>query len=132
MKKLFLLLFLTTLLVVNGFSTNEETIEIVFYKDVTPPEAEALIIENAENEHFVILDVRTPSEFNAGHIDGATNVNCNASDFEERMKKFDKNDIFLLYCASGGRSSSALKKMKAWGFTKIYHLKQGYNGWKRR
>ncbi len=132
MKKLFLLLFLTTLLVVNGFSTNEETVEIVFYKDVTPQEAEALIIENAENKHFIILDVRTPSEFNAGHIDGATNVNCNASDFEERMKKFDKNNLYLLYCASGGRSSTVLKKMKTWGFTKIYHLKQGYNGWKRR
>lgn len=132
MKKLFLLFFLTTFLVVNGFSANEKEIDVVFYTDVTPQEAEALIKENEENAHFIILDVRTPLEFNTGHIDGATNVNCNALDFEERLKKFDKNDLYLLYCASGGRSSTALKKMKTWGFTKIYHLKQGYNGWKRR
>lgn len=132
MKNIFLMFVFIALLSVVGFSANEKEVDVVFYTDVTPPEAEALIIENAENEHFVILDVRTPSEFNAGHIDGATNVNCNASDFEEKMNRFNKNDIFLLYCASGGRSSSALKKMKAWGFTKIYHLKQGYNGWKRR
>ncbi|MEA1883704.1 MAG: rhodanese-like domain-containing protein [Thermotogota bacterium] len=132
MKKLLLLLFLIPLVAVYGFSENEETVEIVFYTDVTPQEAGALINENIDNEHFIILDVRTPSEYNAGHIDGATNVNYNASDFVEQLNKLDKTDVYLLYCASGGRSSRALKKMKELGFTKIYHLKKGYNGWKRR
>ena len=132
MKKLLLLLFLFPLLTVCGFSENEEAVEIVFYTDVTPLEAEALINENIDNELFIILDVRTPSEYNAGHIDGATNVNYNASDFVEQLNKLDKTDVYLLYCASGNRSSKALNKMKELGFTKIYHLKKGYNGWKRR
>ena len=132
MKKLVLLLFLIPLVAVCGFSENEESVEIVFYTDVTPLEAEALINENIDNELFIILDVRTPSEYNAGHIDGATNVNYNASDFVEQLNKLDKTDVYLLYCASGNRSSKALNKMKELGFTKIYHLKKGYNGWKRR
>ena len=132
MKKLVLLLFLIPLVAVCGFSENEESVEIVFYTDVTPLEAEALINENIDNELFIILDVRTPSEYNAGHIDGATNVNYNASDFVEQLNKLDKTDVYLLYCASGNRSSKALNKMKELGFTKIYHLKKGYNSWKRR
>ncbi len=132
MKKLLLLLFLFPLLTVCGFSENEEAVEIVFYTDVTPLEAEALINENIDNEHFIILDVRTPSEYNAGHIDDATNVNYNASDFVQQLNKLDKKDMYLLYCASGNRSSKALNKMKELGFTKIYHLKKGYSGWKRR
>lgn len=132
MKKLFLLLFLITLFALNAFSTTAEEVEVVFYTDVTALEAEALINENIDNEHFIILDVRTPSEYNAGHIDGATNVNYNASDFVEKLNKLDKTDVYLLYCASGNRSSRALSKMKELGFTKIYHLKKGYNGWKRR
>jgi len=136
MKKVFVFLFLITLLVVTGFSTNEKTqeevVEVVFYTDVTPQEAEALIIENTDNEHFVILDIRSPSEYNAGHIDGATNINYYDSDFKDKLNKLDKTDIYLLYCASGGRSSRAFNIMKELGFTKIYHLKKGYNGWKRR
>ena len=132
MKKLLLLLFLFPLLTVCGFSENDEAVEIVFYTDVTPLEAEALINENIDNEHFIILDVRTPSEYNAGHIDDATNVNYNASDFVQQLNKLDKKDMYLLYCASGNRSSKALNKMKELGFTKIYHLKKGYSGWKRR
>jgi rhodanese-related sulfurtransferase len=133
MKKLLLFVFLISLLTVCGFSENNEgDVEVVFYTDVTAQEAEVLITENVDNEHFIILDVRTPSEYNAGHIDGATNVNYNASDFVEQLNKLDKTDIYLLYCASGNRSSKALKKMKELGFTKIYHLKKGYSGWKRR
>jgi len=132
MKKMFVVLTLIAVLAVSVFATKEEEVEIVFYTDVTPQEAELLIEENVENEHFIILDVRTPSEYNAGHIDGATNVNYNASDFVERLNKLDKTDMYLLYCASGNRSSRALKKMKELNFTKIYHLKKGYSGWKRR
>jgi len=132
MKKMLVVLSMIVFLAVSGFSTTEETVEIVFYTDVTALEAEALINENIDNEHFIILDVRTPSEYNAGHIDGATNVNYNASDFVEKLNKLDKTDIYLLYCASGNRSSRALKKMKELGFTKIHHLKKGYSGWKRR
>ncbi len=132
MKKRLVFFILIVFLAVSAFSTTEETVEIVFYTDVTPLEAEALVNENIDNEHFIILDVRTPSEYNAGHIDGATNVNYNASDFVEQLNELDKTDMYLLYCASGNRSSKALKKMKELGFTKIYHLKKGYSGWKRR
>lgn len=132
MKKRLVFFILIVFLAVSAFSTTEETVEIVFYTDVTPLEAEALVNENIDNEHFIILDVRTPSEYNAGHIDGATNVNYNDSDFVEQLNKLDKTNMYLLYCATGNRSSKALKKMKELGFTKIYHLKKGYSGWKRR
>lgn len=132
MKKIVLLLFLISLFTGCGFSENEEVVEMVFYQDVTVQEAQVLIEENIENEHFIILDIRRPSEYNAGHIDGATNINYYDSDFEERLNQLDQSDVYLLYCASGGRSSRALKKMRELGFTKIYHLKKGYNGWKRR
>src|SRR5262245_34037208 len=47
----------------------------------------------------VVLDVRTPSEFAAGHIAGATNVDFQAGDFAERLAKLDRERTYLVHCA---------------------------------
>ena len=47
-------------------------------KDVTAQEAFTLVLENRDNPDFVILDVRTPEEFAAGHIARAINIDFNS------------------------------------------------------
>src|SRR2546423_1148282 len=59
----------------------------------------------------VVLDVRTEKEFAAGHIPGAVNIDVNAPDFEDKVKKLDKDKTYLVHCAAGVRSRKACEKM---------------------
>lgn len=70
----------------------------------------------------VIIDVRTPAEFAAGHLEGATNIDIEAADFATKIGKLDKAKSYFVYCRSGNRSAQAITKMKAAGFT---HLVDG-------
>jgi len=76
-----------------------------------------------------LIDVRTPAEFENSHIEGATNINVESSDFNSQIKKLDKDLPTLVYCRSGHRSSMATDEMKKKGFSKIYELNKGMNEW---
>jgi rhodanese-related sulfurtransferase len=77
-----------------------------------------------------LIDVRTSREFSNGFIAGAKNIDYNGDSFEKQIKKLDKNKPVLVYCAAGGRSENAAELLKGWGFTEVYDLIGGYNGWK--
>lgn len=70
---------------------------------VRPAEAVVLI---AEGEHMVI-DVRSPREYRAAHLEGAVNIDVDAPDFEERVADLDRDGQYLLYSARGPRSARA-------------------------
>lgn len=78
----------------------------------------------------VILDIRTPGEYEAGHIPGATNVNYRSRDFAEQLGGMDQDKVYLVHCAVGGRSARALDLFKEHGFKNVLHLRSGFEGWK--
>ncbi len=82
-------------------------------------------------QKVVILDLRTPEEFKAGHIAGATNLNYNAADFSQQLSRLDKDRTYLIHCASGGRSSAALPTFKKLKFQSIVHLDGGLRAWQK-
>ena len=84
-----------------------------------------------DNKANVILDVRTEKEFKAGHIPGATLVDFNSPDIDERIAKLDKSKTYLIHCAAGVRSAKACKKLEAAGFTNLVQLPAGFQGWKK-
>ncbi len=84
-----------------------------------------------ETNEKIILDVRTPEEYNAGHIPGAILINYYASDFSSRIMQLDKSKPVYVYCAAGSRSSAAAKKLAQSGFVSIYNLQGGFNAWKK-
>ena len=67
----------------------------------------------------VVVDVRTPSEFAAGHIAGARNIDVEAADFSSRISTLDRTAAYLVYCHSGRRSAIAAQQMAAAGFSDI-------------
>ena len=73
----------------------------------------------------VLLDVRTPAEFGAGHIDGATNIDFENASFDSEIRKLDTAKTYFVYCRSGNRSGQAIAKMKGIGVGTIYELKGG-------
>lgn len=74
----------------------------------------------------ILLDVRTPEEYAAGHLKNALNLNYNATDFATHLSKLDKNKPYLVYCAMGGRSSEAAKLMQDLGFRQVINVSEGY------
>jgi rhodanese-related sulfurtransferase len=98
-------------------------------QDVTSQEAFDLIQENHGNPDFIILDVRTSSEFHDGHIEGALNIDVNLPSFSEELEQLDRNATYLVYCRSGSRSRTALRIMDDLGFTSAYHLANGITEW---
>ncbi|MEI8082302.1 MAG: rhodanese-like domain-containing protein [Actinomycetes bacterium] len=80
----------------------------------------------------VLLDVRTPAEFAAGHLPGARNVDFENPNFPSQLAALDKNATYALYCRSGNRSGQALVQMESAGFTQIYDLTYGIAAWETR
>lgn len=76
-----------------------------------------------------ILDVRTPEEFAQGHIEGAVNIDFQGTSFDDKIAELDPSATTFVYCRSGNRSSQAVAKMQAAGFTDILHLSDGVIGW---
>jgi rhodanese-related sulfurtransferase len=95
-------------------------------------------IDSAEFEKLmkepdaVILDVRTAGEFSKERIQGAVLLDINSPAFKDRIKRFHKDKIYLVYCRSGNRSARACKIMSEFGFERCYNLKYGIIGWKNR
>lgn len=67
----------------------------------------------------VILDVRTPEEFVAGHLEGAVNVDVQSADFDARIGELDPDADYVVYCRSGNRSAAAIERMTGLGFTSL-------------
>lgn len=93
--------------------------------DVTVTEAREMI----QNEDVVVIDVRTPDEYENGHIEGATLINFFGDDFDARIAELPKDKEYIVYCQSGNRSGKAVKKMEAAGFTNAHNMTGGWSSW---
>ncbi len=65
---------------------------------LTVQEAFAMIQANAGNPNFVILDVRTVSEFTVSHIANSINIDFMSPDFQTGINRLDKSKVYLVYC----------------------------------
>jgi rhodanese-related sulfurtransferase len=78
---------------------------------------------------IITLDVRTPGEFNEGHIEGAQLIDFQSGNFENEIATLDKSKTYAVYCRSGSRSGQAVKIMSDAGFTNLYNLNGGVIDW---
>ena len=109
-----------------GVPDSKSDVKAAVVKNVEVKDAERLL---KKEKGVVILDIRTPREFGGGHLDGAKNVNFYDSDFRVKLESLDKNKVYLLHCASGGRSAKAREMMRELEFKNIYHLEGGMRAW---
>lgn len=81
------------------------------------------------DKRVVVLDVRTPREFGAGHLQDARLMDFHSADFAAQLAKLDRSSSYLVHCATGRRSTSALKVFKKLGFQNVTHLDGGLKAW---
>ena len=77
---------------------------------------------------WIVLDVRTPEEFDAGSLPRATNLDYLGIDFIDRLLALDKEKGYLVYCRSGRRSVRVSTLLRNAGFLHVYHLHGGLPG----
>jgi rhodanese-related sulfurtransferase len=75
------------------------------------------------------IDVRTPAEFSAGHIEGAVNYDVQGPDFATQVAALDPTGTYAVYCHSGNRSQAAVAAMTQAGINGIVVLENGIAGW---
>lgn len=79
-----------------------------------------------------LLDVRTPEEYQQGHLENAMLANWKDNEeFMRRIEALDKSEPVYIYCLSGGRSAAAKRALEAEGFAKIVELKGGITAWRQ-
>ena len=97
-------------------------------KNVTVDEADKLLKSDPK---IVVLDVRTPEEYKAGHIPGAKNIDFIGDDFAKQIAALDKSKIYVVHCAAGGRSAQACKVIEQVKLPSVYHMNEGFKTWEK-
>jgi rhodanese-related sulfurtransferase len=82
---------------------------------------------HARRAEFTVVDVRTPREFDAGHIPGALLHPLDG--LRASLSSLDRAAPLAVHCKSGYRSTIACSVLEAAGFTQIRTLAGGYDAW---
>lgn len=85
-----------------------------------------------DTDSGILVDVRTPEEFAAGHLDNAQNINWFDTDFAKQMESIDKSETIYLYCKKGGRSAKAAHLLDSLGYKKVVDLEGGYDAYSKK
>jgi rhodanese-related sulfurtransferase len=86
--------------------------------------------KEAAKPNTVVIDVRTPDEYNEGHIEGAVLMDyLETEKFTKQVLTLDPEKNYILYCRSGKRSLNAANIMVSKGFKKVSDLKDGISEW---
>ena len=97
------------------------------YPTVTPDEFEQTIAE----PDVQLIDVRTPEEYEQGHIVGAMNIDWKSDSFvDDATSMLDKSKTVAVYCKVGHRSHEAGDKLYKMGYKHIVELQGGLEAWK--
>ena len=96
------------------------------YRQISMDEAVTMM---AEETGYIILDVRRPDEFAAGHIPNAINVANESIGTNKIAELPDKDQLIMVYCRSGRRSKEAAEKLVKLGYTNIVEF-GGILDWK--
>lgn len=120
MKKFTILLAVLISVITLSCKGKESVITIV-----TTEEVQTIM----QSEDVQLIDVRTPEEYQEGHILNAQNIDYNSPNFEVNITKLDKSKPVLLYCKSGNRSGKSSQIFLEAGFKIIYDLEGGITEW---
>lgn len=77
----------------------------------------------------MLIDVRTPAEYAAGHLAGAVNIDVQGSSFTTAVGELDPTKSYAVYCHSGNRSAVAVSYLLDHGFTHVAELGGGIAAW---
>lgn len=103
-------------------------LEMLFGKPIPEIDAQELNDKLKTNRNFMLIDVRQPGEFKSGHVPSAKSIPL--GELSQRAKELPKNKEIFCICASGSRSSSAVRMLTSQGFNAV-NVRGGMYAWSR-
>jgi len=94
--------------------------------DTTTSKASTASINDFDIGEGVLLDVRTPGEYEKGRLPQSTNLDFLNEDYEAKIDALNKDKTYYIYCASGGRSGDMAEIMAEKGL-KVVDLSEGFS-----
>jgi len=82
-----------------------------------------------KNSKIVLLDVRTPLEFQQGHLKGAVNIDARHPEVTKQLDQLDRNASYVVYCRTSNRSGVVGDYLVKKGFKDVSQMMDGYTGW---
>jgi len=110
--------------VLSGGNDNDTTASVT--PGIISPATYVSEFVDADRDHF-LLDVRTPEEFEAGHIAGAVNIPVQVLD--QYLSSVPEDLDVVLYCRTGNRSQAAMEILNQTGYDNVYDIEGGTVAW---
>ncbi|MFA7324084.1 MAG: rhodanese-like domain-containing protein [Candidatus Nanopelagicales bacterium] len=117
MKRILALVVAASALFIGGCSTSAGAVQTL------DPQA---FLQMASRSGTTTVDVRTPLEYQSGHLSDAVNIDVEGPGFSSTIARMDKSGTYLVYCHSGRRSTLAADAMEQAGFLHVYNLHGGF------
>ena len=86
-------------------------------------------IEFIQDSDYVLIDVRTPEEYDLGHIPNSLNYDFYSESFQSKILALSKNESVILYCRTNNRSKKTAKILSEKGFKEIFVIEGGITEW---
>lgn len=104
-------------------------------KDVMQPiefvqVAPEVFVSMHQSGEGVLLDVRTPEEYDEGHLQDAVLIDFYEADFKDNLSALDRDLKYFVYCRSGNRSGQTIELMQEMSFSAVVGLEGGIGAWK--
>lgn len=80
----------------------------------------------------VAIDIRTPQEYNGGHLADALHIDWYDKGFATEVEKLDRDQTYVVYCATSNRSRKAVDRMAQMGFKNLILMTDGFQGWRSK
>jgi rhodanese-related sulfurtransferase/thiol-disulfide isomerase/thioredoxin len=94
-----------------------------------PQGAAELMAKGVNGTRVTVIDARTPQEFAASHLQGATNLDSAAADLDAQLERLPKDAPYIVYCRTGHRSGILTRHLHDLGFKHVYDLQGGLTAW---
>jgi rhodanese-related sulfurtransferase len=117
-----------------GFFTLGVVLLLLNCRNTSPQSIQRITSEEMREisklEGMQLVDVRTPKEYENGHIPNAQNIDFLDAKFEANIQRLNTSKPVIIYCQRGSRSAKCASKLIANGFVKVYDLDGGFAQWK--
>jgi rhodanese-related sulfurtransferase len=98
---------------------------------ITVDKVEPEVLLKLDQAAYTLIDVRTPKEYQQGHIPGAINIPLSDIQSDASTLGLPKETNVVLYCRSGYRAGKAAKVLRREGFKQLQHLDGDMLGWQK-
>jgi hypothetical protein len=101
--------------VYNADGVKQYAYNLVTYSDILPTD----LLKMKQDENTVLVDYRPQAQYEAGHIEGAINIEL--GEIKNNLDKLPKEKNIVLYCNTGTKSMEGAKELSALGYENVFN-----------